>query len=337
MTEASLPATDAGTCVDSGTTLSPDREHCPEVQRERPVAAVAPAKSVPFTERLLYEFGLGLITLVQALPLTWVACLGRFSGALGYHLDAKHRRIVHTNLVNVFGREKTAKEIAAIARENFKRIAENHLCAIKTAAMSYEQLCPHLEFTGLENFPQSRPEGKRRNAVVALGHFGNFELYARLVEALPHAPVATTYRGFKQASLNRLLGAMRARSGCVFLERRADGAVMRGLLNRGGLILGLLADQSSAGIRAPFLGRDCNVGLAPATLALRYQATLSTAICYRIGLAKWRVEVGKPIPTNVHGHQRKSGELMMEVNRELEVAVRRDPANWFWVHRRWKS
>ena len=27
---------------------------------------------------------------------------------------------------------------------------------------------------------------------------------------------------------------------------------------------------------------------------------------------------------------------MLDVNRAFEVAVRRDPANWFWVHKRWK-
>ena len=27
---------------------------------------------------------------------------------------------------------------------------------------------------------------------------------------------------------------------------------------------------------------------------------------------------------------------MRDVNRAFEIAVRRDPANWFWVHRRWK-
>jgi len=27
---------------------------------------------------------------------------------------------------------------------------------------------------------------------------------------------------------------------------------------------------------------------------------------------------------------------MREVNRAFEQAVRRDPANWFWVHNRWK-
>jgi KDO2-lipid IV(A) lauroyltransferase len=27
---------------------------------------------------------------------------------------------------------------------------------------------------------------------------------------------------------------------------------------------------------------------------------------------------------------------MLDVNRTFEQAVRRDPANWFWVHNRWK-
>jgi KDO2-lipid IV(A) lauroyltransferase len=27
---------------------------------------------------------------------------------------------------------------------------------------------------------------------------------------------------------------------------------------------------------------------------------------------------------------------MRQVNQAFETAVRRDPANWFWVHNRWK-
>jgi len=27
---------------------------------------------------------------------------------------------------------------------------------------------------------------------------------------------------------------------------------------------------------------------------------------------------------------------MLEVNQAFETAIRRDPANWFWVHKRWK-
>ncbi|HAO78056.1 MAG TPA: hypothetical protein DCQ92_03575, partial [Verrucomicrobia subdivision 3 bacterium] len=104
-----------------------------------------------------------------------------------------------------------------------------------------------------------------------------------------------------------------------------------------GVILGLLADQSTKGLRAPFLGHDCNTGLAPAILALRYDAELYTQICYRVALAKWRLEFGEQISTHENGQPHSSEEIMRDVNRALETAVRRDPANWFWVHRRWKD
>ena len=63
---------------------------------------------------------------------------------------------------------------------------------------------------------------------------------------------------------------------------------------------------------------------------------MHTAICYRTGLAKWRIEVGDEIPTRENGVPVPLEEIMRDVNRAFEVAVRRDPANWFWVHRRWK-
>jgi KDO2-lipid IV(A) lauroyltransferase len=172
---------------------------------------------------------------------------------------------------------------------------------------------------------------------VAIGHFGNFELYARLGEAHGHNRCATTYRALKQPALDRLLQFVRGHSPCKFFERRAEGQALRVLMDQGGVILGLLADQSSKGMRAPFLGRDCNTGLAPAILALRYDAELSTAICYRIGLARWRLEFEPPIATHIDGHPRPTEDLMRELNLKLETAVRRDPANWFWVHRRWKD
>ena len=89
---------------------------------------------------------------------------------------------------------------------------------------------------------------------------------------------------------------MRGRSGCLYFERRADGPLLRAAMNRGGMILGLLADQSSNGLRGPFLGHDCSTTLAPAVFALRYQCELFTGFCYRVALAKWRIELGEKFP-----------------------------------------
>src|SRR2546422_7185218 len=37
-----------------------------------------------------------------------------------------------------------------------------------------------------------------------------------------------------------------------------------------------------------------------------------------------------------NGQARSTRAIMLDVNRAFETAARRDPANWFWVHNRWK-
>ena len=286
---------------------------------------------------LVYWLGRVFIVLVQALPLRFVARLGRFGGGLAFHLSARYRRVALDNLTMVFGRERTAAEIRELAKENFRRIGENYACAIKTAAMSFEQLRPHIEFHGWEQIPKQPANLPPQNAVVAVGHFGNFEIYAWAQKIRPDYRFATTYRGLKQPAANRLLQSLRGQSGCLFFERRIDGEKLRQVLSQGGILLGLLADQSSRGVRIPFLGHDCNTGVSPAVLALRYKIRLFHAICYRTGLARWRLEMGNEIPTLENGRPRSSEAIMRDVNTALERAVRRDPANWFWVHRRWKD
>jgi KDO2-lipid IV(A) lauroyltransferase len=286
---------------------------------------------------LIYAFARLVVAVIQALPLPAAARLGRALGRLAFYLSARYRRVTLQNLTMCFGGEKSPEEIRALARENFRRIGENYVCAIKTAAMTADELKPHVEFVGAEYLPQKNGDEPLPNVVMAIGHFGNFELNARFHDLRPDYKCATTYRALKQPALNRLMQTLRRRSGCQFFERRTDGPLLRATLAQGGVILGLLSDQSSKGLRAPFLGHDCDTGLAPAVLALRYHTELYTAFCFRVASAKWRLELGQKISTHENGHLRSSEDIMRDVNRSLETAVLRDPANWFWVHRRWKG
>jgi len=288
-------------------------------------------------DTLIYWFARALITGLQALPLNVVARLGRRGGALAFWLDARHRRVALQNLTLCFGNEKSPGEIRALARENFRRIGENFACAIKTAAMNFAALRPHVEFAGIERLPGKNARQPLPNIVIAIGHFGNFELYARFGQFRPDYQCATTYRALKHPAFDRLLQQLRECSGCLFFERRTDGPLLRTAMHRQGMILGFLTDQSTNGFRGTFLGHDCSTTLAPAVFALRYHCELYTGVCYRVALAKWRLELGEKIPTHENGKPRPSEEIMRDVNRALEDAVRRDPANWFWVHRRWKA
>jgi KDO2-lipid IV(A) lauroyltransferase len=131
---------------------------------------------------------------------------------------------------------------------------------------------------------------------------------------------------------------LRDASGCLFFERRFEGGKLRAAMNRPGMMLGLLCDQDGGerGLQLPFLGPNCSTSPATALFALRYDCLLYSAICYRVGLAQWRIECGDEISTHSEGKPRSSEAIMRDVNAALEVGVRRDPANWFWVHNRWK-
>ena len=284
---------------------------------------------------LLYWMGKTFVGVFQALPLRWVARIGRAGGALAWCIDRRHRQVAIDNLRSALNKDE--KEVHLIAREHFRRLGENYACAIKTAGMELSELREHLVTSGTERM--RAPDGQLRSAVFAIGHFGNFELYPRggsLV--LPDFQFASTYRALNQPGLNRLLLELRQRSGAWLFERRMDGDQLRAAMSQKKLIIGLLSDQHAGrhGAWIPFFGRECSTTTAPAVFASRYKLPLFTAICYRTGLAQWQIDVGEEIPTVEGGQRRPAEEVMLDVNRAFEEAIRRDPANWFWVHKRWK-
>lgn len=289
-------------------------------------------------EWALYLFALVLVKALQSLPLPWVAWIGRRLGSLAYWLDARHRRTAFRNLTNSLGGEKSSTEIVALTREHFRRLGENYCSAVKTASMPWNQLKHFVEFTGIEKMLESKRSHLTQSYIVAIGHFGNFELFARFGNFAPGWRCATTYRALNQPLLNRFVQSLRQQSGCLFFERRSEVAALRTALSKGGMILGLLADQHAGrhGVQVPFFGQLCSTTAAPAVLALRYNCLLYTGACYRTGLGRWRIHAGERIRTLENGQPRSVESITLDINKALETAVRRDPANWFWVHNRWK-
>lgn len=283
---------------------------------------------------LLYWAVRMLIWVLQMLPLRAVARLGRTGGLIFYWFDRRHRRVALRNLALCFGDKLPNHELRAIARENFQRIGENFASAVKTAAMPARELLKHVKFVYTEKL-----YSPLRSRVLAIGHFGNFELYARFAEFAPEFVPITTYRGLRQPAINRLMQDLRTRSGCRFFERRSDANALKAAMNQPNVLLGLFADQNAGkrGLRLPFLGHDCSTSPAPAIFALRYGCTLQTAVCYRVGPAQWEIEVDDEIPLYDNGSARPLEDIMRDMNRAFEAAVHRDPANWFWVHNRWKA
>ena len=289
---------------------------------------------------LFYYLARFFIAVIQLMPLKLVALAGRIGGYLFYFLDVRHRRVAVNNLLASLGNSHSKKAIISIARENFCRIGEVYFSALKTAAIPTEKIGSVLSSKGRENISLAkRKDGSLPSFLFAMGHFGNFELYAKSGVFVPGFELSTTYRGFRQPWLEQLILSLRRKSGVSFFDRRWDGGKLRAFMNRPGTITGLLADQSAgrSGLRLPFFGRPCSVTPAPALFALRYNLSLHGCFCRRLGLGRWEIVVGPEIPTHYHDQARPIEDIMSDINSQFESFILEDPANWFWVHDRWKK
>ena len=288
-------------------------------------------------ETLLYIFARTAVAIAQCLPLRFLGRIGRCAGALAWHLDRRHRQVALDNLAASFPKKST-DEIRALAKENFRRLGETYLSILKTGGMDAEAISKILKIEGydqLEKILQTNPDER---ILLTVGHFGNFELFAWLKLAVPSGQTVTTYRGLRQRKLTQLMLALRKTSGCLYFERRDEGPQLKETMNRPSILLGLLADQHAGdgGVRLPVLGREASVSTAPAVMAKRYGCRLFPSVCFRTGLGRWKLELGEEIPLHENGKRRNTEAITRDIITAQENYIRRDPANWFWVHNRWK-
>lgn len=275
------------------------------------------------------------VATVQLLPLDWVARIGRAGGSIAWHLDRRHQRVTLSNLELAFGTSLSPEARREVAKENFRRLGENYLSALKTPSIPPAEMASRLTIEGFVDCLSK--DG--RPVIIAIGHFGNFEIFARVKELAPEWTIATTYRALRQPAVNSVFQALRSLSGVLFFERRTQARELKRTLSAGRVVLGILGDQHAGdkGFWLPFFGHDCSCSAAPALFALRYGAPLHVGICYRTGLARWKLEFSPEIPRHdSDGRPLTPEELTRAIQSQYEAAIRRDPANWFWVHRRWK-
>lgn len=298
-----------------------------------------------FIAAVIYYVVSALLWALRLLPFRALAYLGRIGGAIAYALDGRHRRVAQKNLRDSFRDEYSEKEIRGFALENFKRLGEVFASSAKLHYLNEDQLRQVLT-VNLD--PKSKrpspllcqPENGLNASLFAIGHFGNFEAYAWVGKLFKWKKFATTYRALPEPRLNSLIQKGRHLSGCEFLERRSDGDEVKKRLRDPGCFFGLLADQRMAngGVQCNFFGRECLTSAAPAIFALRYDRPLRVGICFRTGLGRWTITFFEAVRLyRLDGKRRSPKAITQDINDQFELAIRLDPANWFWVHNRWKN
>ena len=264
------------------------------------------------------------------LPLGLVYRAGALLGWLAHGVLGSYRHLVRSNLSRAFEGEKTSREIRRMAREHFTRLGANLLSSIKLSTMPGEAILKHVRVEGLEQIQSGE---NQPGSLFVLSHLGNWEVLAQVAPLLFPVKTATIYQRLSNRYIDAEIRASRARLGLEPLERK-EGLLRAAVLLRQGEAVGMLMDQHAGdhGVWCPFFGRLASTSPLAATLALRTGASILMAAVYTVKPGYWRMVIEKPAVSATQDPHL----LTAEINRALEGQIRRAPADWFWVHNRWK-
>jgi KDO2-lipid IV(A) lauroyltransferase len=275
--------------------------------------------------------------LLRLLPHPAARALGRSLGALGWLVDRRHRRVALENLALALP-ELPPRERRRLARECFRRLAGAVCDTVSATRFDLVALCRRVTLEGWEHLEAAEAEG--RGVFILSAHLGVWEIAAWAVGTYA-GPLHVVGRPLDNPLLDRELVALRGRFGNHLLRKRGAARGMIRALQAGEKV-GILVDQRvhpNDGIEVPFFGQPSLTTPILARLALRSGTPVVPIFGHPEPGGRYRVVVRPPIrPAEVAPAQGEAAVAAL-TGRYLaatEAEIRRDPAAWLWLHRRWR-
>jgi len=283
------------------------------------------------------EYGLVVLTMWAARVLPWrlVRAMGSGLGFLFYAFDRRHRRIAQQNLAAAFPRKPEA-ERRAVIRQVFGHFGRLLFELLKFSGLSREEVLARIEIDGGDRVLEARARG--RGALLFTGHFGYWEINA-IAHAATFAPIGVLARPLDNRRLHDLLERMRGCQGNYVIYRRgALRRVLKALSANDGVAI--LIDQH---IQAPdavvvnFFDRPAATTLALGVLALRTGAPVIPVFALPNGVGRYKLVYEHPVAPPADDSPEAIRDFTQRCTDVLEMQVRRHPALWLWMHRRWRD
>lgn len=273
----------------------------------------------------------GTLWLVARLPHRLALWLGDGLGRVAWHVAPYRRHITDVNLRLCFP-ELDAGQRRRLAWQNF-RYTGRGLMEVGIAWWGSDRHIRGLaQVEGLEHVHRALEQGR---GVILLGaHFTPLDLTGRLL--LTKLPFQVIYRADRNPVVERMMRLNRERHFERAFERRDMRALVRALRDR--RVVWYPPDQDYGprhSVFAPFFG----VQAATITMTSRLARLSGAAVIPAFGVARedgrgYRVRIHPPLEGFPSGDDQVDAA---RINAALEAEVRRFPAQYYWVHRRFKT
>ena len=276
---------------------------------------------------------LAFLWLFQWLPLALQATLGSAFGRLGWHVARSRRRVALRNLELCFP-ELPADERERLARAHFRWLGRSLL---ERGLLWYASPGRLRRLIHVEGDVQLA-ERSERPVMWLVPHFMGLDVAGASVLLFQKRKGISIYQRQSNAVLDRALRRGRLRLGNAEIFERDDaGRPLVRAIRRGDAFFNL--PDMDFGTRdaafVPFFGVEATTLLAPSRMARALDMVVQPVVAEILpGGAGYRVRYEEPwtdFPTE------DAVADAARMNRWIESEIRRNPAQYLWVHRRFKT
>lgn len=289
--------------------------------------------------RFAARFGLNICSLiVRVIPAGCLYAFAKKIAALAYIFAAKQKKIALNSLNIAFGKEKSPKEIEAIARDCFMYMAKSAV-ELMFFFDKPHALKDRVQIQGRQNLDKALKEAK--GVILVSAHFGNFPLLLGKL-AVEGYKAAGIMRPMRDARVEKIFLKKRDRFGVKTIYSQPRNECVNNTITalRNNELVFIPIDQNfgTGGVFVNFFGEKAATATGPVILAQRTKAALIPCFIIRQPDDRHRI-IFEPELELIEG---KDAQDTIAINIQrltdiIESYIRKYPAEWGWIHRRWKS
>ena len=249
-------------------------------------------------------------------------------------IPARRKRLAQTQIERCL--RVSPAEAARIARESTLRFGPMLMEVLRFPVLR-RHIEDYVTITGaLDTMRASLAQGK--GAIIATSHSGNWELMGGAL-ALAGLPIVGVAKRQSAAGMDRFINEYRALVGMHVTYRSSVREMFR-MIDQG-WIIGLLSDQDPSrrdGVVVDFFEQKTNAFTGAAAIARRCEVPIFPVFMHRQADGHHELTIEEPL--YVEKTDDRAADVLrvtQEVSAHIEAWIRRYPAEWFWLHDRWKS
>ncbi len=291
-------------------------------------------------EKIEYTLVKMFLYIAKIMPVFAIYTLFKWITLLVYHLDKKRRALTIKNLQMAYP-DKTSREIKELSKKVYselsKTISEILLMFvdrfdIDDAVTNKEEVIMKLKKLSLDV-----PHG----VIAMTAHFSNWELLAHFLAKHGLPMLVIGREGNNKLIEEHITQPFRKKYGNDTANKKKAILAMVKKLRNGGNV-GILIDQRSGirnGVMVDFFGKPAETTTSIASLKLKFDPKIVPCFAVRTECGKYKIVIQDPVEYQAaeeDDETKKIEKMTAGYNDIMESIIREYPAQWFWMHNRWR-